>query len=252
MMTALLLTGLLLGADLYEDTFAQANKAYQEGRFDDALVSYRQLAGSDGPSAEVYYNMGNAQYRLGQLGPAIASYERALQLDPALDEARDNLQVAVAATRRGLARPLPPAWRENVLFWDQRLTYSQVRWAGLLAWVTAWALLGLHLVRRFRHDRTIAAVLLVVGLFCGLSAYGKSHPVALAVAAQPEVPVRIGIGENETTRQVLNEGDRVRVERSRRGWVQVSTIDGESGWAPAEAFAFVGKSPETAPGPGST
>lgn len=248
MMSALLIVGLSLGATLYEDTFAEGNRAYQDGRFEDALRAYRQLAGPDSPSAEVHYNMGNAYFRLGDLGRAIASYERALQLDPGLSEARDNLQVALSGTRRSLARPLPPGWQQALLFWDNGLTYRQVRRTAIAAWIVAWVLLATRLLRPARYVRPAAVVLLLVASLAGLSAYSKAHPVRLAVATEEEIPVRVGIDEEETVRERLYAGDRVRVERTRRGWIQVMTIDGERGWAPARSFAFVGEPPADADG----
>jgi tetratricopeptide (TPR) repeat protein len=248
MMHALILTGLILSADLYQDTLVDANQAYQEGRFEDALVSYRQLASADAPSAAIFYNLGNTHFRLGNVGHAIANYERALQLDPTLEEAHDNLQVALAGTRRSLARPLPPAWQQSLLFWDGGLTGRQVRWAGLAAWVTAWVLLLVRLFRPLPYGRALIAVLMVVSLLAGLSAWSKANPIPLAVAAEEEIPVRVGIGADETSRQNLYAGDRVRVDRAQDGWVQVTTIDGERGWAPAKAFAFVGRAPEGARG----
>ncbi len=69
----------------------QADSAYSADRFDEAAALYRKVMATEGVSAPLYYNLGNAEYRLGHPGQAILNYERALRLDPTFDEARQNL-----------------------------------------------------------------------------------------------------------------------------------------------------------------
>ena len=69
----------------------QANKAYSEDKFIEALKIYEEAVAKEGVSTELYYNIGNTYYRLGSKGKAILYYERALALDPSNNDARENL-----------------------------------------------------------------------------------------------------------------------------------------------------------------
>jgi tetratricopeptide (TPR) repeat protein len=61
--------------------FREGNKAFAAGKFDDAVNAY-QAAAADAPeSAEIYYNLGSAQYRAGTFEEAQASFEYAAALD---------------------------------------------------------------------------------------------------------------------------------------------------------------------------
>lgn len=71
---------------------AEADSAYTAGDFARARELYLDAAKTDGTSAELLYNIGNTYFRLGQPGRAILYYERALRLNPAMDEARANLE----------------------------------------------------------------------------------------------------------------------------------------------------------------
>lgn len=73
------------------DNLRMGDAAYNKKDFNDALHYYNSALG-DGVSTELYYNIGNTQYRLGNLGQAIIAYERALKLDPSNDLARRNLE----------------------------------------------------------------------------------------------------------------------------------------------------------------
>ena len=73
--------------------FAQANTHYAEGNYAEAAKQYEQIL-TETPSAEVYYNLGNAYFKQGELAQAILSYERALRLEPSMKDAKHNLQFA--------------------------------------------------------------------------------------------------------------------------------------------------------------
>jgi tetratricopeptide (TPR) repeat protein len=83
--------------------------AYQRGDFagarDQYLAAIRQ--GLDG--ARVLYNLGNAYYRTGKIGRAIACYERAATLAPRDDDVRANLERALVERPSGAVAP-PPTW----------------------------------------------------------------------------------------------------------------------------------------------
>jgi tetratricopeptide (TPR) repeat protein len=74
--------------------YAQGNAEYQKGNFASAEQYYRQIldAGSDGSA--VYYNLGNACFKLKKLGDAIYYWEKAQQRAPADRDIRENLQLA--------------------------------------------------------------------------------------------------------------------------------------------------------------
>ena len=73
------------------DFIQEADKAYMDDDFENALELYLQAAQEDGNSSNLYYNIGNCYYRLNMPGKAILNYERALKLDPSNKDAATNL-----------------------------------------------------------------------------------------------------------------------------------------------------------------
>jgi tetratricopeptide (TPR) repeat protein len=92
---SLALSSSLVSPSLGGPTWEAANEAYQNGKYEEAKVDYLQLAGTREYSADLFYNLGNAWFKLGDQGRAILNYERALVLNPGLEEARANLQTAL-------------------------------------------------------------------------------------------------------------------------------------------------------------
>lgn len=69
----------------------EANRAYQNKQYAHAIDNYKSILQLKFSDAQVYYNLGNAYYKNGNKGPALVSYMRALKADPALKEARQNI-----------------------------------------------------------------------------------------------------------------------------------------------------------------
>ena len=74
-----------------EDLFKTGNEFYNEGRNREAISYYKQILSNDSHSAELYYNMANAYYKLDSIASSIYYYEKALMLQPADKEIIDNL-----------------------------------------------------------------------------------------------------------------------------------------------------------------
>ena len=79
---------MLIAASAFDETFDRATDAYHAGDYPSAVVSLEQLVDQGVVEAPVFFNLGNAYYRQGMLAPAIANYERALQVEPGMAEAR--------------------------------------------------------------------------------------------------------------------------------------------------------------------
>lgn len=80
------------------DFFEQANDHYNEGQYEEAVALYLRILESDRHSAALYYNLGNAYYKLNRIAPSIYYYEKALLLAPDDEDIRNNLLFAQKMT----------------------------------------------------------------------------------------------------------------------------------------------------------
>lgn len=73
--------------------FTDANTQYADGNYAEAAMQYELIIAQQ-PSAEAYYNLGNAYFKQGELAQAILAYERALRIEPSYKDAKHNLLFA--------------------------------------------------------------------------------------------------------------------------------------------------------------
>jgi len=76
----------------------KANDLYVATSYAQAIEVYEEISKQGYESATLYYNLGNAYYRINKIAPAILNYERALRLDPSNLDIQHNLKLAKAKT----------------------------------------------------------------------------------------------------------------------------------------------------------
>lgn len=92
--------------------FEEALECEDQGHFEQAIELYAEAIDLDPEDPTLHFNLGNAQFELGQYAAALSAYEQASQLDPQYVESWNNLgntlaelgrpEEAIAAYRRAL------------------------------------------------------------------------------------------------------------------------------------------------------
>ena len=73
--------------------YHSAAASYEKGDFQAAHDTWLSIVDDHGIAADLFYNLGNASYRLGRSGEAALWYQRALVIDPSHTESVQNLKV---------------------------------------------------------------------------------------------------------------------------------------------------------------
>src|SRR5947207_862891 len=129
-------------ADDVSTAFDQANKLFEEGKFTEAAVAYEKMLGNGQASPALYFNLGNALFKAGQVGRAVLNYRLAGQLAPRDPDIRANLKFARSSVATG-ATPTPSWWQR----WTSRLALDE--WT-LLTSGALWLWLGLLTLGQWR------------------------------------------------------------------------------------------------------
>jgi len=217
--------------------FDAANKLYAETKFAEAAATYEKLAQSGSVSSALLFNLGNAHYKAGQVGRAIAAYRRAEQLSPRDADLRANLQFVRSQIQGPTVRPGLVERSVNGL--------SLNEWAGVSAGAL-WLTLGLLALRQFRPAQadslrswTRWSALATVALGTGLALAAQSAaPGRLVVVTAREATVRGSPLETAERAFTANDGAELRVLDHKDDWLQVTDGDARRfGWVKREQVA---------------
>jgi tetratricopeptide (TPR) repeat protein len=210
--------------------FEQANKLYEEGKYADAAAAYSKLLAAGDVSEPLYFNNGNALFKMGQIGRAIASYRQAQQLSPRDPELRANLQFARTRARGG-----SPYQADRWRGWMTVLSVNE--WTVLTAG-TVWLLFILLALGQWRPElkRTLRSYVMATGVMVVALAVCFGIVLNFNILAQSAIVV---VGEAEVRNGPLDEspaiykvrdGVELNVVDEKDGWLQVVDSADRAGW----------------------
>jgi len=214
-----------------EELYFEANRAYKEDRYADAISGYLRLIGDGYVNGHLYYNLGNAYFRSAQLGRAILNYKRAQLLIPRDADLNFNLRYALDQTQDAIS-PAPNYLRQ-AFFWLDDITMRELMWGFAALNILFWGILMLRLFVRPEWTYYLFMVLLIFWLVGGASLGVKWHQLNTdlrAVILSAEVDVLAGPDSNDTVLFKLHEGATVLHERTEDGWSLVRVSDSKRGW----------------------
>jgi tetratricopeptide (TPR) repeat protein len=219
--------------------FEQGKDRYKDGKYQEAIENWMKIIEKGEHSANLYFNLGNAHYKLNNVGPSIFYYEKALQLDPLDRDIQTNLAFAENA-RIDAIEPLP-----KTIFSKWHTAVS-----GILS-VRGWAIAAVTFSMLFvffflvyyfsvseRKKRILFAgsmlflVLLLATLAMAFQVHGESlndNP-AIIFAESTEVKSEPSMGSEAAF--TLHEGTKVQIMERDDEWVRIQIVDGKDGWVP--------------------
>mgnify|MGYP003978660067 FL=1 len=230
-----------------DELFQQGNQFYQAEDWSEAISAYENLLAAGFEGADLYYNLGNAYFKKGELGRSILNWERAAAIQPGEPDLRANLDLAGSLTI-DVIEPLPEFWLLGVWSWWLHL----IPYTALVLFVGgSWLLLAGGSITRIlgRSDGSSrwgtraasvgAVVLVLAGAKLGVRELGLGQ-ADRGVILLEAVQVRSAPSEDEDlTLFEIHEGTRVRIDQRAGLWAEIVLEDGKVGWVPVEAMEVI-------------
>lgn len=235
---ALFVLGVLLlaaGPALADGAFERGNAAYAAGDFETALSAYDSAVALN-PSAAAFHNRGNARFRLGQLGRAVADYNRAWVIAPGDRDVRANLAfVRQYRPDKSLLLDNPIAALATTVLRAPSAAASRI--LAALGCLLALGLVGLYYYTGRRQFGWLAigpGIAFLYFLAATASWAAVTNPARAAVVV-PELTLRSGPGPEYKDMVIVHDGLEVVIREERPGWVLLQLPGGEGGWAETAA-----------------
>jgi hypothetical protein len=220
-----------------EQMFDQANQLYQQNKFAEARDVYEAIVRNGFVSGELYYDLGNAYYKTGDLGKAVLNYERALRLMPNDEDLRHNLQLAnLMITDRIEATPRLFVWD----YWDAikaAFSLNALTWIGYALFVLLVGSICVIILARSYGTRrlglfsgSISTALLVLTIVLFVGKIGEVNRADTAVVTAKITTLKNSPDAKSSDAFVLHSGVKVTITDSVGEWMKIRLADGKVGW----------------------
>ena len=228
---------LLMSVPLSATTKAEADSAYNAEDYTTAIRLYKAVV-EKAPSADVYYNLGNAYYRCDSIPRAVLNYERALLFAPGDADIRFNLEVA---RRKTTDRIVPEGemffvgWYKEFINMTSSDGWSRVAiitFIMMLALAMLYVLAGRLVMRKvgFFGAILMLAVFILANIFAAQQK-SRFQERRDAIVMSAAVSVKSTPADNGTDLFVIHEGTKVSIiDESMKDWKEIRLADGKVGW----------------------
>jgi tetratricopeptide (TPR) repeat protein len=228
--------------DQATNLFENANKSYSEENYSLAIVGYNEILKTGKHSVEVYFNLGNAHYKMNEVGPSIYNFEKALQLDPENEDVLNNLKFANRMKMDDVDSLPENAIGSRVDSLVGSLSVDNWAYVSIVIVLITILLAILYLYAGTPGKKRLFFILMFIGvIFSALSiaaafyAKDKINNEQFAIVFTEEFKARTEPKLSAEGSFVIHEGTKVEIISEFESWYEIRLANGSKAWMPADA-----------------
>lgn len=236
----------IIFANDYQSKFEDANKLYSEEKYSTAIDIYENLIKSGVQNSDLYYNLANAYYKIGDYTYSILNYEKAKKLNPNDEEINHNLRIANLQIVDKI-EPVPEfflnEWFNQLVLFTDTCTWSRVFivtfWLGFISFA------GFYLLNSSFLKKMLflaGSILIALGIFTFVVSY-KSNSILKSsdsgIIFEASIYVKSSPDNESTDLFILHEGTKVILLDEIGEWSKIRIADGNTGWLPKSAYQVI-------------
>jgi len=219
-----------------DSLFEKGNAFYNNGDYQNAIESYLGIIENGYHSSEVYYNLGNANYKIGNVAESNFYFEKAKILSPNDKMIINNLEYAKNMTMDSIE--ILPQTQINLFFKDLLSLMTTDNWS-ILSILILWIGCILFLIYSFSKSIFLKRIFFSSGI---ISLLTFMFFIYLTFSKQNQEKVKKGIifnkeigvwtEPNQRTEVLffLHEGTKFKIIDELEGWSKIVISNGSEGW----------------------
>ncbi|MFB6318776.1 tetratricopeptide repeat protein [Saccharicrinis sp. FJH54] len=219
------------------DQMQKANDLYAKGDYENAIPVYESLVDTGLVSGPLFFNLGNAYYKTGQLANAILNYERARLYMPKDKDLDYNLQMAQNMVVDKIDKVDVFFLKRWVIAAGNNLSSDQWAYAGIAAFILLILSIAVYTFAGKSGIKRLGfyfGILMIIASSIAFAYSGAQKNKITkrngAVVFSPTVTVKGSPDDSGTELFILHEGTRVNVTDSIGDWNEIILGDGSVGW----------------------
>jgi len=227
----------IVSAGELENLFQKGNEHYLKGEYQETIRIFQSIVEKGYQGKSLYYNLGNAYFRIGKIGLAILYYEKAKKISTSDEDVNYNLAFAnskIADKIETLPKFFIFDWWENAL---ALFSISGWTYAAYLFYLFILGAVGYYYFAGSLKGQRIAfytgiistffLVLTIVLLAVNLN---RELNYKFGIVVDPVVVVKFSPDQNSKDAFIVHEGLKVQAEDNVNAWIKIKLIDGKVGW----------------------
>lgn len=215
--------------------FEKANEHYILEQYSEAIEIYEDII-KNIDHENIYYNLGNSYFRIGDIGNSIWAYEKALELSPRDSDINFNIKYLRSMVRDKIIPPddmyLISIYKSILLKFNLQDILSIIGFIFLILSLKYVLNNFSSILKPVNYLINFSALFFII--FCFWMALDKYWDVSdkyHGIITTSAVDVRsspLDRGENVVFR--IHEGTKVEIHNLQAGWSEIMLLDGKKGW----------------------
>lgn len=224
--------------------------AYNQGDYYKAIDLFQQELSTESEkdleSPTLYYNLGNAYYRVNNLGKARLYYEKALLIKPNLEDAKYNIAFIENKIQKSVSID-GNFFIQNLM---KKLSYTETSntWnvIAIVAFIIFLINVGIFFFSQSESIKKVVfyvgLVFIVVSIVCNVFAFQLAKDIKQrneAIVTVPSVVVYTAPDTSSTQVTTLNEAYKLQITKDDNTWVEIKLTDGTIGWIQSSSIDII-------------
>ncbi len=229
-----------------KDLFQEANTAYNEGNYPEAIDNYELILENGETSPELYYNLANAYYKLNKIGPSIYYYEKALQLKPTDEDIVNNLEFARNMVIDDIEKVPEAGLSKMVNNTISKLSFESWAWMSIVSSVIFSIFFLLYYFSMGSKLKRLFFGVSILFLIVSLGSLGFAYQQQIliqdsqyAIIFSEEVPVKSEPNLRSDELFFLHQGTKLKVLETFQDWIKLELSNGAQGWITKSEVRFL-------------
>jgi tetratricopeptide (TPR) repeat protein len=216
-----------------DSLFSSGNDSYNKNQFDVSVSAYENILSQGFYSADLYYNLGNAYYRLEDFANARWSYEMGINIDPRNKDMIHNLML----TKKKIPNTIETPDSQILNLINNFLTSFTYGDFVLFSSIMLLLYSICFIIYRIMPSKPIVVsyYVFIVLFFIGTSfsvikfLWERNNNFGIILNDETELYSAPFLNENIKI-SIFFSGNKVKIEQTTDKWIEISSIDGRKGW----------------------
>ena len=229
----------------FAEKFDIASSHYKDGEYSKSIQLYEEIIKEGFHSEYLYYNLGNAYYRNGMIGQSIWAYNRAIFLNPRLENLKYNLEIVSSKIKDRVVLPEEFILVQVYIKLKSFIAYHEWLMVGslLMLLIVCFFIFFKLFIFNYSVIKKIKFIFILITILVHLiiiDVFLENNEKQFGIIVFDNVNAYSGpfYGDN-TILYKVNEGTKAQISQEQENWFEIVILNGDKAWIPKEKIRIL-------------